>query len=1153
MPQFTQSQSAAINDTGNSVIVSAGAGSGKTTVMTERILRALLSGRDISRCLIVTFTRAAAADLRGKLYRGLMKAAAENPSDRHVARQLMLLPSADISTVHAFCFSQIRRSFADLGITPDIRAADETESAVMINEIMDKALCDSYADGDKDFLSLADALYGKKSDLRLCEAVKKLYSVLRVYPDPDSLLSGHIFELERELESGDFNTTSCAALLRDEINKLIHSLRDNTEELISYAASAGADACLPVLGSISDQLDTVIAALSADWDTLVSAADAVSFPGLPKKSDEAVKKGKEAISGEWKKIRKKYLCRSAAVNTADMRRTLTLLKAARSLIRRFDSMYTAAKKSAGIIDFADQEHMMLELLERDGKPTQLCLSLRDSYDELYIDEYQDINPLQDRIFTLLSNGRNRFMVGDVKQSIYRFRSAHPDIFIGYRDTFGTPDFPGTARVTLRENFRCDKPIIDFANAVFGGVPGLCEAMNYPEESLIFAKSDPSGNAPVTVAAIMRNDGETASDLREREAEYIASEIERIVSSEVLCDGKRIGYGDIAVLFSALKSNSYIYTRVFADRGIPCHTEHTEGFAEQPEVLLAVSALRAVDNPTDDISLASLLRSPICLFTADELARIRGCFDGDCLYDCLLAASGIASPHEKGRVYRADKPVSALKRSGRQLFIARRGSGVTADTAGKCRGFLRRLREWRSVSEGMPSHRFIWYLYAESGLASAVLGEKNGERKYRSLMMLYEYARRYEEDSYKGLSAFLRWFSDSEGLSDAVSPDDGGDCVHFMTVHHSKGLEYPVVFLADADRDFTPRAQGDFIVRSDSAAVKFSEHNGMVSRSNCLYDACLIREYREETAEEARKLYVALTRARERLYVVGCPDLLPEKGSVNMYSAKSHFDWIIGAVGDASGDGLRFISVPRQTGEPSAPSDRVKVFPPIPEGLAEKLSFVYPGEGASLPSKIAVSEIRPGLLDTDEYERTVSQSIILRRPAFASDGSGTASDRGTANHVFMQFCSFGSVVRDGVCAEADRLVSLGFITPAQRELLNVGELDRFFGSGLFAEMRSSRDCRREMRFSVSESDTAVGGSGSGRILVQGVIDCFFLMPDGTYTVVDYKTDRVRSAEALIARHRAQISFYRRAVERMTGKPVSRTLLYSFCLGREIEVE
>ncbi|MBO5981210.1 MAG: UvrD-helicase domain-containing protein, partial [Clostridia bacterium] len=958
---------------------------------------------------------------------------------------------------------------------------------------------------------------------------------------------------ELNCENAEYTNTEVCAVIMDEARECILTARDNTESLCKYAADVNEEVYLPSLYAFAEDLDTLLSLFPAGYDGVREYINAFKNPRLPTKGykSEAEKDKiyelKNNIFEEIKNIRKRFFLYSSKANLEDMKTNCALIKAAKDFLFEFDDTYTNVKEKAGVIDFSDQEHLMLKLLEKDGNPTPLCLEIKKQFDEIYVDEYQDTNPLQDRIFTLLS-ADNRFMVGDVKQSIYRFRSAHPDIFKSYCNTFGKTK--NTEKVILRENFRCDENIILFCNKVFSGIKEISDSMNYSEEALIFAKKENLGANPVCFTLIKGEKEMTAEEKQIAEAEYIATRINGLLGLPKN-DGTPIRYGDIAILFTALKNNISIYKKVFEKAHLPFKAEKSESFLDKQEILLAIAGLKAIDNPTADIPLASIMRSPLFNFTADEILKIRRCVKSDCLYDCLQgAANAFKEEREKKKRYRCFPSVLGAVPAPRRIIKAEKGH-ISKEISLKCKRMLSALHLWRLGAEGIPAHRFIWQFYNESGIISAVLKEKGGEKKHRNLMLLYDFARRYEENSYKGLNAFLKYLDETEELEEAKAPDDGGNTVKLMTIHRSKGLEFPVVFLADTDREFKGKDGVDFVLRKDGIGVRFSEANGMLTKNNCVTDSLLIKELYDSTAEEARKLYVALTRGRERLFVTAKAEDISLLGG-NMRTGKCHADWIIESLGTENTDFYTFKTVLASDVSAQSGEGEKREFLPPDLDIRSPLEFVYLQSGWDTPAKISVSEIRRGLLEEEEYTRTVRQSSILRKPKFLGTKQVSAADKGTANHLFMQFADFELASFLGTEAEAKRLAEKGFVTKEQLELMDFKALDKFFVSPLYDRMCKSKAMYLENRFSVEESDIVVGGTGKEKILVQGVIDCFFQNPDGTYTVVDYKTDRTTDKNELISRHGAQISFYCAAVQRMTGKPVTNAVIYSFSIGDEVEV-
>ncbi|PKM63001.1 MAG: hypothetical protein CVU97_02255, partial [Firmicutes bacterium HGW-Firmicutes-21] len=629
--KWTVSQTNAIKSKNKTLLISAGAGSGKTTVLTRRLTERILSGDSVEDFLVVTFTRAAAGDLREKLYDSLNEAIASQPQNRHLFNQLFMLSGAKISTIHSFCYEIIKKNFAVLGFSPKMRIADETEAVIIARNCMEELVDYLYEQEHRGFLLLVDNFGGEKSDDTLIETLMSLYSRLRAFHNYNDWLAvqhNNLLEQAEMVKSGFFNTV-LGSKIQEKIIFWLGEARTATEEVLLFLAhSAGSEANITPIEALMSHIEALINAAEHSYNLLYAEmSDKKRTPPLKTKgmSEEDalfLKDSKSKITDYLKHIRVNF-CRLSEeriyedyISTADINRAL------KEVLELFDLRFSDAKKKRNILDYSDLEHVLAQLLEGkdengNPKPTELCERLRQSLKEIYIDEYQDVNPLQDHIFTLLSRKNNRFMVGDIKQSIYRFRNAYPDIFVNYKDAF--PDYSDdtadndNARIFLKENFRCGRAIISFVNSVFSTVTtGNAFKREYKGEELVYAKNDETAGFPVTVALSLydNKDKNEKQITKEKEAEFIAAEIKRLVESQRKADGSPIKYSDIALLFSAVRGRVRIFEQALRRAGIPCITEQDESLFQMPEIMLAISALKTVDNPTDDISLCALLRSSL---------------------------------------------------------------------------------------------------------------------------------------------------------------------------------------------------------------------------------------------------------------------------------------------------------------------------------------------------------------------------------------------------------------------------------------------------------------------------------------------------------------------------------------------------------------
>ncbi len=1151
----TPSQKLAIELKNKTILVAAGAGSGKTSVLTRRVIKRIVEGESIDRFLIVTFTNASAADVREKLAEILEDLIATYPGNAHFVRQRYLLADANICTISSYCLSLVKENFQLLGLSPKVNMIDDTEENMYMRRVLDELITSLYGTGEEWFLALCDNFSDFRNDESLIEEMIALYRALRVTENWREMLSLCAESLKSDasiIKSDGYFATKRGKTVQTKLLAEVKRICREAGDLTVYtAANTDSDKFVAPVAEFQDICENIFSALKSDYDSFSKTARKLleEIPAtVPYKADRDVG---AYITAEKKRLVKKIrgirdtYCISTNLSASDdAEKTAFLVDGIQRFLDLFDIAYREAKRENGLLDFADFESMALALLTNpDGSKSDICISKMQGITEIFIDEYQDVNPLQDKIFSLLSNGKNRFMVGDIKQSIYRFRNAYPDIFMGYKERFpdAKEDDSPTGKIFLKENFRCSDSIIRFVNLVFqrltAGTPYFAE---YDNEWLVHASQAPEIPRPVVVA-VSPTDGKRGSntEAKQNEADFVAREIKRLVETEVSDNGKRYRYSDFAVMFSAIKKYSIEFEKAFNLHGIPYKKEKSEDFLSNPSIMLALAAMRAVDNPTDDISFCAALRSPIFDFSSDELYRIRRFSQSESMY---LASKRYLMPSVPLRC------TAKYRCSGHRY-----GNTLRA----KCRSMLNRLKEWRGLSCGTPCDEFLRSFFITSGLMHTCIN--SGTRN--SLLLMYELAVKYEKSSFHGLSGFLEYIDElkkgGKEISDAAVVDSE-DAVSMLTVHKSKGLEYKVCFVVSTDRVFGKKFGDTKIILKRGEGVFFP----LVDMDKRIKTKTLFQLYAEQAeyeatvGEELRKLYVALTRAKERLYITGL-------GAVDCFEKEYTFDtsdcWMKLILSACFDDNIVFDKryIPKKPEESVGYIKSEKTAPLyIKKEHIDAAMYQYPNISDTLiPKKISVSELRVGLLEDDEYDRSVKLSIPVSRvsavPAFARGDMVSYGDIGTANHLFMQFCDFGTVERYGVEHEANRLLNVSIIDKIQREMLNIDSLSRFFESDLYEQICTSDHVCREKRFSIL--DKTVFESNTEPVLVQGVIDCFFKNRDGTYTVVDYKTDRVKNPEELITRHKIQLLCYCRAVSEMTGCLVSRAVLYSFHFGREVEVE
>jgi len=1163
---WTPAQQQVIDARGKTLLVSAAAGSGKTAVLTARIIGRLTepgSEADISRMLIVTFTKAAAAELKDRISAALREKLAENPTNTRLASQLMKLGRAKISTIHSFCYDVVRANFERLGISASVRVADETEMVILNRDVMD-AVVEEYYSMDPARCDIADfpafcEQFITLQDERLCDIMLELYDKLQVYPEGiDFLLNGETGEEE-------FFHTSFGRVIRREMGEMLaHYRRIYADALEEFAdGDVFEKNYLPAFSADYDYICRLIAALDGSYEDCRAVMSSYSKVTLGRGVKAAMqtpesqfyRDARDSFGKQRAAAQERYFSLTPGQIRSAMAENAAVFADVHRLLSAFRRRLDAEKLERGVVDFTDLERMTYRLFyDEQGELTPTAREMAARFDEIYIDEYQDVNALQDRIFAAVSRPDNRFMVGDIKQSIYGFRGASPDIFAGYRERFLPWEEAGDrpeAAIFLSSNFRCDRPIIDFCNLVCGtAFRRGSTALPYSDrDDLILGKTG-GGEVPVEVAVLPA--GQEGSD---PEVEFVVSRIGQLVAEGV-------PPGDICILLRSAKGESARFEDALKTLSVPCTSSVSRDFFGNAEVLLMLCLLNCIDNPSRDIYLAGALKSPLYGFTLDDLVRIRRETKGGSLYAALVNYTA-ANDFAPGRY------------------------------------FLDKLAEYREAARGLPVDRLIWLIYRDSGLLSMVYDRDEGSPGIRraNLMLLYEYARQFEGGSFRGLYKFIQYINSiiesDQTLQTARPAAEGAGAVRIMSIHQSKGLEFPVCFLCGTGRKFNERdaAKSHLFSRETAAVTKLRDPGGFAAYDTPMRRAAAASIRRSGIDEEMRVLYVALTRAKSRL-IVTAADKEPEKLlETSAASAKylspyayaqspTYIGWILSALSaGGQGDFCRLITEGGAIEPPLIDkNEKAGAIEPALEDpqavrrqLLERFSFVYPHRALTdVPAKLSVSRLFPEVLDqpeegTAQLEQEVPEMRSL--PRFMEESSAPeragGARRGTATHVFMQFCDLERAAEQGVEKELARLVENQFMTQEMADLCYIGQLKTFFRSSLCEAIRTSRQVWRELRFNIRLPAGEFTADAARReefadeqILVQGVVDCLFLDREGKLCLVDYKTDYIppelredpEAARAMLRqRHRLQLGYYRVACERMMRRPVDRVWLYAFGLG------
>lgn len=1163
MPEFkpTAAQAAAIETRGSAVLVSAGAGSGKTRVLTQRLMSRICDENapvDLDRFLIITFTRAAAGELKGRIMQELAERLARDPGNRRLRRQNALCGRAQIGTIHSFCAALLRENCHLLGLSPDFKIVDDERAEAMKTAALERVLEERYARPEDfpGFLALADTVGAGRSDDRLAALILNLHLRMQCHARPEQWAKSQVEQLRapasdaagtpwgREVMA---QARASAAYWSGEMGRLLGLMGAEEKIAAAYRDSFAQTAA---------ELRELCRCLELGWDRARDCLP-IHFERLkvlrnspdPQLS-ELLKSRRDACKKAMAGLETLLYAPSAQL-LAELRLTAPAMEALLAVTLDFDRAFSRDKRQRGLVDYGDLEHFAARLLtDEQGTPTELASQLSQRYAEIMVDEYQDVSRVQDTIFRAISREeQNLFLVGDVKQSIYRFRLADPAIFtekyLSYADHEQAA--PGQARrILLRENFRSRREILEGANALFS----LCMSrrlgdMDYDEAaSLKYGASYP-GEVPLpelTLVEVSGGEEEDSPDKTAQEAAWVAGKIRELMDGGCTVTGpagpRPLQYGDIAILLRSGNAVGPAYRRALAEQGIPVAAVQGGDYFTSLEVSSLVSMLAVLDDPHQDIPLIAVLRSPAFGFSADALSAIR-------------------SADRKGDFY------TALQAAG--------------ETDGACRAFLEKLEQLRDLAADLPMAELVWQLLTELDLLALCSAMRDGEQRRARLMAFITLAERYEGSGYRGLHRFVLWLRrlSEKGQEPALGGAESS-AVQIMSIHKSKGLEFPVVFLCDTARRFNRQDSRDTVLVHPELGLgpKLTDVQRHVEYPTLARNAIKLRLEREMLSEEMRLLYVAVTRARERLFITAAmkdPDSVIARAESSitrpmapeeLSQAGAMANWLICAALADGGVHLRMTtgSVTAQTRAAEAQAAAAATADPAAlQELERNLAFVYPHAGAEkLPSKVTATELKGHEeADAEAVSLAVKPHAPFRMPDFTKkDKPLTGTEKGIATHLVLQYMDFakgGS--REEIEKEVQRLCAQGFLSRREAEAVDVAAIARLFASGLGRRMRSCPQVLREFKFSLLCDASDIYGTAAGeQLLLQGVVDCCLDEPEGL-TVIDYKTDRVRTAQEIEdrgKRYRGQILSYARAMERIHGKKVKQCLLYFITPGKCLEI-
>lgn len=1209
---WTNEQQAAIDSRGQTLLLSAAAGSGKTAVLVERIIRRLLDKEypiDITELLVVTFTKAAAAEMRDRIGTALMKALSET-KDPRVERQLALLPSAQISTLHAFCQHVIRKYFYTIDLDPAFSIAGEEELNLLRRQVLEDVFLSYYEDDEKASIlyPLADMFGSDRGDDILMDTVSRMYTYARSLAWPEHWLkeAARAYDVAPDAVIDDM---VWAGPIKDAVRRILEEDARLYDGVLYHLRQreAFAPACDTF---VAEQAALRQAAQARSWDDLSRFVRAIDFPrlkSLRKLSDddkavwERCKKVRDDVKKDViKTLQAVYFSATPEEWLDGMRAMKPVMDGLVTLTLDFAKAYGAAKKEKGWIDFSDLEHFCLQiLLAPDASPEHPVPSaaaeeLRSQYEEVFIDEYQDTNGVQELITRLVSGEDNRFMVGDIKQSIYRFRLADPTLFLEKYQSFSRDEKAVQRCIDLGRNFRSVPVVLDAVNAVFSrAMTAEAAGMDYGEREKLYAgRQAPDDErwigGPVEVDIVPTpsdeedDDGSTAF---EKECRFIVGRIGELLASGRMAarkDGalEPLSYRHIVVLLRSMAGKADVLIQALQEGGIPSYAEQSGGYFAAVEVQVMLALLRCIDNPEQDLAMAAVLRSPLVGLDETALAGVRLAGDGT-LWQNLSA------------------------------FVASLPDGV--DEKEDLQQFMAAFDSWRTYSRRHGVAELLQRLYDDTAYVDFVGAMPGGDVRQANLKALYDRARQYEEAGFRGLFRYLQLMDkmkeDGLDLAPAKVVSEKEDVVRIMSIHKSKGLEFPVVFVADMGKAFNRRDTQDQILFHNRLGIGLKQYDPewRMSYPTLIWSGIAAQLRWEGTAEEERILYVAMTRARDQLILTGHSSHIDRDwqrwtSRLNPAQAKSYFDWVMpaalapfGAKADADyarpgaawQDAVWQVRIARAVpagtveegaydGEPRLEALRRGDLTgtPVPSWLDEQLSwqYAYP-QAVRTAAKFSVSEVKRRYqeLHSDELQDEAdlfvpAAAVIPTAPgeddAFAAlppwlageEAAVSGAQRGTALHKALQYITPAADQTTATLRrEIDAFVRQGLLSREEAKLVYVPVLAAFCQSDIGRRMAESPELHREYPFTVllAGGDPLPETETGEQILIQGVIDCLF-REDDAWILVDYKSDRLETADAFRSRYAVQLALYKRAVEQITHRPVEETYIYSLHLQQEIRL-
>ncbi len=1188
--KWTKEQQDAIYEKGSNILVAAAAGSGKTAVLVERIINKIINENvDIDKLLVVTFTNAAASEMRERVLSAIYKKLDDDPENEKLQRQVTLLNKASICTIDSFCLEIVRNNFYELeNVAPNFRIADTAQIELLKQEVIEDIFEKKYEEDDEDFTKLINTYTSYRDDTPLKDLVLKIYSYIQSNPFPEKWLKEKIemFNLSEKLDEDFADTLWGRTLLEQVEEELIDSIQslENARKIL----------CLePELEKFEQTIRNDIDMLTGlknnlhSWDKAYNINQTLKFVTWPRQKVDSIKKdeAKQIRDSVKKKLEKALnkiiICDSKQANQ-DIYDMYEILVKLQNLILEFGKEFSKRKRNQNIVDFNDVEHFALDILikEKDGKiePSEVAKRYQEKYTEIAIDEYQDSNLVQEYILTSVSKGNNIFMVGDVKQSIYKFRQAMPELFLHKYETYKNKEnrtLEEGLKIQLFKNFRSRENILSFTNLIFQDImSNLLGDIEYNEEEYLnlgasYPDINQNLNTEINVIDLAEEEEKEESEEEQQdeerienvelEARFVANRIKKLIDEKYkVWDRQKetyrnIEYKDIVILLRSTANTAPVYEQELLQLEMPVFSDSSQEYLDSMEIQTVMSLLKIIDNPIQDIPLVSVLRSPIAKFSDDELVKIRLSDKYDSFYTCMQKAMIDVDKELKEKIER----------------------------------FLNRLEEWRKEQEYLALDELIWKIYSDTGFYNYVGLMPNGELRQANLKMLFQKAKQYESANFKGLYNFINFIdkvklsSGDMGAAKLIGEND--NVIRIMSIHKSKGLEFPVVFLSSTSKQFNlmDLNQNVLLHQELGIGVKYIDYNMQIQYDTLTKAAIRNKMLTETLSEEMRILYVALTRAKEKLIITGLSrnyekeatkmnsqvvQYQKNSGKINpilVKKYKKYLDWIL-LVHQYEKETVKSIELnvlkkqEVMKGFKTIEQEEIDVVELLEESNIGKnrakeieniLNYSYPHQTAvTIPTKTSVTNLK------GENYVAVTE---LPKPEFLKEDEEqkiTGAQKGTLVHLCMQRLDEKvdydlNKIRDLI----NDLLKRKIITEKEAKAINPFKILEFTKSIIWQEARNAKEVYKEKPFYINIPAKEVYQEElEEEILVQGVIDLYYIDANDNLVLVDYKTDYVEQEIELVNKYSKQLEFYQKALELALNKKVAKKCIYSVYLGKEIEI-